>query len=319
MAIHIIFFPDPLLFPIFQVTEARPLSTRFCYNIDRDSDCSTDQDNKGDPHERPFANGSGLSNIWETDFANKTGLYYHRLGHEFKQRGADLQNKSEYRHDFISETSQVQTQHKELEPADSFGGKSCHPKMRAKFLFRSGDFDNSSWGYQLEEAEIDTKESTDSVFEERTAHSENIANDTICEEKSLHSENNINDTVFEEKFIPSENNINDTVFEEKIVPSEKNINDTNGNYLPNLDSLSTVDSPLTPICDKDENGNLDSKMDFDESSQELEVTDTSAKEPLKDKPHEYDIMVTEVTHDCLSVIFMESPTVRGFFKDRNDA
>ena len=264
------------------MSEARPLSTRFCYNSDRDSDGSTDQDNKGYTHERPFTKRTGLSNIWETDFDNKTGLYIHSLGHEIKQRGADQQKKSECGHDFINRTSQVQTQHKEPESVDNFGGKSCHPKMRAKLLFRSGDFDNSSWGYQLEEAENDTKKSSDSVFEE----------------KSTNSENHID-------VLSSENN------------SHVCQNDTNGNYLPNLDCLTP-----SPSSDKDENGNSDTKMDLDTTSSLTEnVTETrgSNEKPLKDKPHEYDIWVTEVTHDCLTVTFMESPTERGFFKERNDA
>ena len=296
----------------FQVSEARPLSTRFCYNTDRDSDGSTDQDSKGYPHGRSdftgFANRSRFTDIWGTDLDNKKDLFAHSLGSDFKQRGTGLQENNENRNNFnINNSSQVPTIDKRAESEENFGGKLCHPKMRAKLLFRSGDFDNMSWGYQHEETESDTMKSTD-----------------IHDEKSIDSNKNIDSNAF--------------------------VNDTNGNYLPNTDCL----SPMSTISsDNDEEMNSP-QNDLDSSLVQNEVEmngNTIIETPLnpsllqegdtrngldpcslqeghtgiqtsitecekKDKPHEYDIWVTEVTHDCLTVTFMESPTERGFFKER---
>jgi len=36
---------------------------------------------------------------------------------------------------------------KEIDALHKNGGKSCHPKMRAKYMFRSGDLETCSWGY----------------------------------------------------------------------------------------------------------------------------------------------------------------------------
>lgn len=252
-----------------EVSEARPLSTRFS-----DSDGSTDLENKGYLHERPnlsrYTNIAPYSSIWETNLDRNKGHFLHNLEYEVKQKGADQQNNNDFG---INTRDQVCSEHKESESEENNGGKLCHPKMRAKLLFRSGEFDNLSWGYQTE-------------------------SDTI---KSIDNE------------------------KEKSLDSNNQDNDTNGNYLPNLEYLSTSPSP-DPCNDEEQihDADLQKETDTDllqdipteRGLNDTESVDSNTNFEKKDKPHEYDIWVTEVTHECLTVTFMESPTERGFFKDR---
>ena len=347
------------IYVVFQVTETRPLSTRLYCNPDRDSDGSIDQDNKSYPRERTTFNSlsSRFSDIWGTDLDRKKGLFTRSLGLEFKQRKAEQRHATD--DCIVNRTGQVQTKHKEGEPDDNSGGKLCHPKMRAKLLFRSGEFNDKSWGYQLEQTEADdTMESNDienneKSFDLETPIPENDSSGNylpVVENISPvpFSDAEMNDNTFD---TDSNNNanrkdLNGNVFSPVQFDADV-MNNLNGNaFSPIQFDACVTDSPLTtnsPVMPESitDNSALETIMDkqnltelvesktgyehshpdihMNDSVMELESSVTGKESVMKDKPHEYDIWVTEVTHDCLTVTFMESPTEKGFFKRSFDA
>ena len=270
---------------------------------------------------------SRFSDIWETDLDRKKGLFTRSLGLQFKQRKAEQRHATD---DFIANrNSQVQTQHKEGEPDDNFGGKLCHPKMRAKLLFRSGEFNNMSWGYHLEQTAEATMKSNDTEIEKS------------FDMKTVENDRNGN-------YWPEVENISPVPFSDKEMndntcdtDSNNNANekDLNGNQTSSIKfDVGVTDSRVTEdITDRTVKESLmdeQSLTEFEQSKTECDDTNhcshvndsvmefdskTGPECVMKDKPHEYDIWVTEVTHDCLTVTFMESPTERGFFKDRYEA
>ena len=324
------------------MTETRPLSTRLYCNPDRDSDGSTDQDNKSYPRERTTFNSmsSRFSDIWETDLDHKKGLFTRSLGLEFKQR------KVEQRHAtddcIVNRTGQVQTTNKEEAPDENFGGKLCHPKMRAKLLFRSGDFDDKSWGYHLEEtAADDIMESDDNgnkkSFDLETPANgsngnyspvvENISPIPFCDTEMKYD---TNDT--DSNNNPNGKDLNGNEFTHIQFDAGVPVTYVTTDNVVTRDYSVTTDTSVTErITDNDVTENVknfeESKNGSDYTNNDIQMSDSGMEFDsnvekecvMKDKPHEYDIWVTEVTHDCLTVTFMESPTEKGFFKRSYEA
>lgn len=319
------------------MTETRPLSTRLYCNPDRDSDGSIDQDNKSYPRERTTFNSlsSRFSDIWETDLDRKKGLFTRSLGLEFKQRKAEQRHATD--DCIVNRNGQVQTEHKEGKPDDNSGGKMCHPKMRAKLLFRSGEFNDKSWGYHLEEtATDDTMESNDientKPFDLETPKNDSNGN-------YLPEVENISPVPF------SDAEMNDNTIIDTDSNNNANEKDLNGNVFSPIqfdagvtDSFESTNSPVKEIItdnvvtetnmDKQNTTELEESKQCDNTNHDIYMKDsimefdsslTGQDSVMKDKPHEYDIWVTEVTHDCLTVTFMESPTEKGFFKRSYEA
>ncbi|KAH3869410.1 hypothetical protein DPMN_032575 [Dreissena polymorpha] len=143
-----------------EVTESRPTANLFLNEPDTDSEgetvprhrprdlfgstnekiASISLSKRGDVWRRESEADVGADNAWPVNDLQRAT--------EQKTRAGEL---ADIKKDELSPISTIsalkQTTGIDITSLHKNGGKGCHPKMRAKFMFRSGDMETCGWGY----------------------------------------------------------------------------------------------------------------------------------------------------------------------------
>jgi hypothetical protein len=255
---------------------------------------------------------SKYGGVWQADAGGRQGdtLFAHESDHELGQKkrklALDVVSDKENNIDLHHATQ------KELGTLHQNGGKSCHPKMRAKFMFRTGDFANSDWGYDWI--------SSDNESVKETEHKEGIDyTDDYLDTEPKSSNRSLSERRFSLHRLPSEAS---SIASESTIPA---IDDLESPTVakeqpwthPIPDLTSHVESFQT-IREEDEsmptltNETDNHTNETDDHTNETDHHDYASNEsnPRLDT----NVYVTEVTHQNLTVIIQESEQTKGFFK-----
>ena len=296
-----------IVFSVFQISEARPISHRFLCGIeDPDSDSGNDRDDPTDKLKTPFTNSPiaapQYSRLWKPPGSSDIKKLYVTN---------PLSNTSIQRNDINNPKGHVVTGHEENQYLKN-GGKSCHPKMRAKFMFRTGDLENYDWGYDWSSSDNESLKSKRTTSEK---------NDTVKEK-----ENEI--VLSNSRYFPLKRRWTNS-FDEESVNSETTIPAVDdletpakcSKVEPDDADLSDIESCPTEVnfTDLEETVNCDSKME--EGDSKVAEVDSRRAEVETDtilKKDDDVILVTEVTHNLVTITFLESSTEKGFFKEWSD-
>ncbi|KAL4239564.1 Chromobox protein 8 [Mactra antiquata] len=320
-----------------EITEARSLTLPFS---DSDSEHERTSHDLLSTHENKVSpvSLSKYGGVWQTDAPNQTldTLFENETetGSEQKNRDANIDNKENA--NWINESSKIDggTVHKN-------GGKSCHPKMRAKFMFRSGDFENVDWGSCNEWSSSDN-ESTRSVTNKdlnpdiyglsRNSY-ENPAKRRRLSTFSLDMSSTASESTIpaiDELESPTTNKNHDLNID---IPSPSHVStlaiDTHStlpefdyrrpNSCPYLESSFTPEPSPEVLEHTPTMPTLTNETLLDESD-ELSLKQTTVENVesqicvTDDKKTRDNVFVTEVTLENLTVIIQECERTKGFFK-----
>ncbi|KAK3579463.1 hypothetical protein CHS0354_028269 [Potamilus streckersoni] len=273
-----------------EVTESRPLSHQFSIGAgERDSDCVSDQEYKNNPHEQTRDNDkedqkNDLVNLklWQTDVstARDDALLFHQQGHTISRNESDKELHIIERLDAHTH-SQVFPAYKEERLSDyHYGGKNCHPKVRAKFLFKTGEMEREKW-WEVEEKFVSHK---------------------MCDViKNCASDSNGNYLQrLTEYPRPKRRSYNIDWYSD--IPNEKKTKTDEKKEQTDSENKDSSDD-LTPKI---------LKMTCIGQNFKLESISGNSMD------QNANVMVTNVTFDSVTVKVMESNTDKGFFRERSD-
>lgn len=260
---------------------------------------------------------SKYGGVWQADAASKRGdtLFESetKIQSEQKKRKLDLDHIDNKE----NEVKLPDSKQNELSTYTN-GGKSCHPKMRAKYMFRTGDFENADWGYDWS--------SSDNESVKGTSNRPNTEQNDI--DKNFHMQSCVNrkylNSLSEISSVTSESTI--PAIDEMESPIRVAEHDWNRpTSCPMLDNT-FYEEPFPPILEVDEsmptlrneNENIYIKDETEETPTETETTETDqsleTKAKIETEAYRERVYVTEVTLDNLTVIIHESDKMKGFFK-----
>lgn len=210
-----------------------------------------------------------------------------------------------------SPISSYQTREDQLSAYHKNGGKSCHPKMRAKFMFRTGDIETCDWGYDWSSSDNESlnkgcTEGRAPVISETSApDTEPISNplkrkrsDSISELSSITSET----TIPAVDDIGSPLSAKQTDFWAPCPILNNNTNERNP-FTTYTDTMPVLAKAL-----ESENETTDPEISVDVEHSDSDVTRVTSGTICDD------VFVTEITCDDVTVIFQESQRSKGFFK-----
>lgn len=214
------------------------------------------------------------------------------------------------------------------------GGKSCHPKMRAKFMFRTGDFETCDWGYDWSSSDNESlnkgftgekgghapviKETSARITDAEHSPLKRKRSDSVSEHSSICSETTI--PAVDELGSPITPRHLDWI----MCPVLKNNNDEKtlyNNYDDSMPILANVsetplETPKTPDVTntKDNLKKVDPYVtEVTEKLKDFKEDIGDEKEFISKKPDD-DVCVLEITCDDVTVIFQECQRPKGFFK-----
>jgi len=289
----------------FQITESRSLSNPFIGDRDSDSDIDLVSVSKS---KVPPISLSKFGGIWrsgsESDKADDP-LYDTTLPHTTQQK-----THTNF-HNNITPLPLHPTTPDEISAHLKNGGKSCHPKMRAKFMFRTGDFETCDWGYDWSSSDNESL-NKGCVGGHATVINGTSAQSTEAEHNPLKRKRSDSiselSSICSETTIPAVDDLGSpvaaTIPDWSTCPILKNNNeekilfDTYPDSMPILANV--IETPLETAEKTDTT--YSSKISDDDA---IKFTSVSARD---------DVYVTEITCDEITVIFQESQRPKGFFK-----
>lgn len=202
-----------------------------------------------------------------------------------------------------------QTTNNDISSCHTNGGRSCHPKMRAKFMFRTGDFETCDWGYDWSSSD------NESLNKGCTGGHKPVINETSALNSA--AENN-----------PLKRKRSDSISEYSSITSE-----TTNPALDDLESPQPTSESFWNMCpvlniNSEENITHDMYRDTMPILSNATEKDLELTENTNDKADDLDdddifvtpdssddnVYVTEITCDSVTVIFQECQRSKGFFK-----
>ncbi|XP_060584484.1 chromobox protein homolog 8-like [Ruditapes philippinarum] len=298
-----------------EITESRSLPLPF-YDSDSEHEPRTPPHDLLSKHKTKVSpiSLSKFGGVWQADATSEERDTL--FENEADKRTGQKKRKIEL--DIIDNKENEVTLHsprqEQLSPLYENGGKSCHPKMRAKYMFRTGDFENTEWGYDWSSSDneslkgivhIDSEKALQSTMTVTQNNPENRKRlDSYCEMSSNASESTI--PAIDELEVPPLvidhdwqepagcPSLENSYFEETFSPIKEE--DEN---MPTLTNEHAYPDP--------EKYNLTQQPEMDQSYENV------TPEVNTDKAREH-VYVTEVTLDNLTVIIHESDKMKGFFR-----
>lgn len=303
-----------------QITESRPLSNTLLYGT-RDSDSDVDQ---CPAHER--LQPKLFSPTWpHTDLGRSQSKALTDSHVTFQgQRGQAPP---------CTDTGNKENIHSNPDRAPSpgtgslfdKGGKGCHPKMRAKFMYRSGDFESQNWGYDWTSSDNESVV-RENIVEWKSADKKHI--DDLC--PTIDS-GDLSEVKGDENV-----EIRDSRMTVDSSPAKRRRTESTEvckNDCLLKDSASVYSDITEPAMDDPVESTIDSLPDWGsmttdadyllnfaasvnaehQAVKDMEQTAATATIPVKD-----DITVTEVTVDAITITVVESSREKGFFRSRWD-
>lgn len=299
-----------------EITESRSLPLPF-YDSDSEHEPRTPPHDLLKKHKNKVSpiSLSKYGGVWQADATSKRGdtLFKNETKNQSEQKKRKL------------DLDPIDNKENEVKLHDSTyknGGKSCHPKMRAKYMFRTGDFENADWGYDWSSSDNESlkgtsiKQSTDQSENSKDINPAMIFPQKSINQNFLHSLSEIS-SVTSESTIPAIDEMEDSA---RVTELDWN----RPASCPMLDNT-FLDEPFPPILEIDESmptlRNENENICFNDETEELaKPTETGTDQLLETKPevdieaYREHIFVTEVTLDNLTVIIHESDKMKGFFK-----
>lgn len=257
---------------------------------------------------------SKYGGVWQADATNEQGdtLFENEADKrtEQKKRKIDLDiigNKE-------NEVNLHSPRQEQLSPLYENGGKGCHPKMRAKYMFRTGDFENTEWGYDWSSSDNESLKGTVQIDSDKTHHS------TMTVTQN-HPENRKRLDSFSEMSSNASESTIPAIDELEVPPLVIDHDWHDPSECPSLEK-SFYEESFSPIKEEDENMPTltnehaypeTEKYNLTQQTEKDQSFETVKPEVETDKARDH-VYVTEVTLDNLTVIIHESDKMKGFFK-----
>lgn len=256
---------------------------------------------------------SKYGGVWQADATYEEGdtLFQNEAEHEPEQK------KRQFDLTAIGNKENADTSQKELGTMYKNGGKSCHPKMRAKFMFRAGDFENVDWGCDWSSSDNET--SNKDCTKQRSDIDSALHSTTSILCRPLTKRNSFSEI----SSVTSESTVAAIEDLESPAPaSDLNFDWNRPGSCPSLDNTCFAES-FAPIWEEDEHmptltnehygknesvkQHLTEQTIMDQTLQ-LETQNVGTETPRGD------VSVTEVTLNNITVTIQESDKMKGFFR-----
>lgn len=284
---------------------------------------------------------SKYGGVWQTDATNET---LDTLFEKESETGSEQKNRSSG-NDIIDNKENAicmnESSRKDCGTLHKNGGKSCHPKMRAKFMFRSGDFENVDWGscndWSSSDNEsmrgISNKELSQDIFGLSVGDYENPAKRRRLSTFSLDMSSTASESTIpaiEDLESPTNNDhalsidihsLKESSSLSIDSPSMPEYEYSRPNSCPYLES-SFKPRPCSPMLDETPSMPVLTNETLIASDESVSLpTKAMATESIESQNHVTDdvktrdnVFVTEVTLENLTVIIQECGRTKGFFK-----
>ncbi|XP_045213761.1 uncharacterized protein LOC123564326 [Mercenaria mercenaria] len=306
-----------------EITESRSLPLPF-YDSDSEHEPRTPPHDLLNKHKNKVSpiSLSKYGGVWQADATSGHGdtLFENEADNhtEQKKRKIDMDSTD----DKENEVTLNDPRQKQLGTLYKNGGKGCHPKMRAKYMFRTGDFENADWGYDWSSSDNESLKGTVHIDNDKTLNSTMTVTKNHPENRERRNSFSEMSSIASESTIPAIDELETPV----LVIDHDWIEPTS---CPSLEK-SFFEESFPPIEEEDESmpiltnehtsfetetEHLTQQMETDQSVEtkipEIETEKAPEIETEKAREHVY---VTEVTFDDLTVIIQESDKMKGFFR-----